>query len=323
MDNKERINPIRLAIDCFFILLVTILGFAIVYLLYINMPGTPQTMNPILIHPPNLTNNSLDGVSQFYPNMKFNHKNISYEIDPLCSEDKKKRVIAAFEYLSNEVDKIVFNENLNSDIEISCSELKKDIEGDYFIAGEGGAREIVDTGRYNIINKGVISLYENPHGSIKCDWPNIELHELMHVFGFEHSTDKNSIMYPFMESCDQKLDSSIITELNKLYSEENLPDLYFEQLNVTKKGRYLDFNLTIRNSGSVTAKGVTFSILDEGKTVDTFNLDEVKYSGGIIFTVENFNLIHRNPSEIRFVIDESNKIKEIDEENNVAIVTFE
>jgi hypothetical protein len=323
MWSNLRTNRIRIAIDCFFILLVTILGFSIVYLLYINLPGAPEIINPLFTHPPNLTNSTPGEVSQFYPNMKFNHNNISYRIDPLCPEDKKKRVIDAFEYLSKEVDTIVFYESLNPDIEVSCSELKKDIEGDYFIAGEGGAREIFDTGRYNIINKGIISLYENPHGSIECNWPNIEIHELIHVLGFGHSPNKNSVMYHLMESCNQRLDSSIITELKRLYSEENLPDLYFEQLNVTKKGRYLDFNLTVRNSGSVTAKGVTLSILDEGKIVDTFNLDEVRYSRGIIFIVENFNLIHRDPSEIKFVIDQDNKIKELDEENNIAIVTFE
>ena len=83
-----------------------------------------------------------------------------------------------------------------------------------------------------------------------CSYPNVELHELLHVLGFDHSENKKSIMYQLIESCDQILDQSIINQLKLLYAEENLPDLYFDKINVIKKGRYLPFIQNHRKSCS-------------------------------------------------------------------------
>ena len=88
-------------------------------------------------------------------------------------------------------------------------------------------REIVQTGRYNVITNGTVLLYKETNAQ-NCDWANVELHELIHVFGFGHSNNSNSLMYPYLENCNQKLDDSIIKELTRLYSEENLADLYFD-----------------------------------------------------------------------------------------------
>ena len=232
-------------------------------------------------------------------------------------------MINAFNELSSKVSTIDFYEVLTTpDIEILCSEYTKPTPGDYFIAGEGGAREIIQTGRYNIITNGIILLHGNPHEFYKCDWPNIELHELIHVFGFDHSTDKNSLMYPYLSSCDQKLDASIINTLKDLYSEENLPDLYFKDINVIKKGKYLDFNLTVKNSGAIDAKDVSFAVLDDEQLVKTFSLNDLIFGGGMIVGIQNLKLIHKNPKEIQFVIDKDNLIKEIDEENNIAKTSF-
>ena len=50
----------------------------------------------------------------------------------------------------------------------------------------------------------------------------------------------------------------------KLYLEDNLPDLYFENVDaVIKKDflrTYIDFNLTIKNSGVVDASNIYFSV---------------------------------------------------------------
>ena len=48
-----------------------------------------------------------------------------------------------------------------------------------------------------------------------------------------------------------------------------------------------------------------------------------KYGAGIILSIENLKLKHSNPDEIKFVIDYDNSIKEFDEENNVAVISFE
>jgi len=306
------------------ILLLTILGI-LSYYLYMNIPWGSQVLSLKIQANQEFEITKLSGnVSQFYPNMKFNHNSISYKIDGNCNNEKKQRITEAFIELAEKIGVINFYPvSENHDIEVSCTENFKDaIKKDFFIAGEGGAREIIQTGRYNIILNGIILLFANPQKAVKCNWPNIEIHELIHVFGFDHSQNKESLMYPYLETCDQKLDDSIINKLKELYSEENLPDLYFSNLSVIKKGRYLDFNMTIQNSGSIDAKNAKLAIMDDGEIAETLNLSDLKFGAGIFMEIKNLKLIHRNPNEIKFLIDPSNSIKEINEENNIAFVDF-
>jgi hypothetical protein len=293
------------------------------YYLYQNFPGSPLNANPNYKNTFEPSTKELSYlVPQFYDNMKFNHQNISYFIDNTCDNKRVQRMKEAFDYLSKQVGYLSFFEkNINPDIEITCSDLKKPaITEDYFVAGEGGATEIIFTERYHIIHGGTIIFHDIK--SKQCEWPNVELHELFHVFGFEHSSDKQSIMYPILESCDQSVDSSIINDLKTLYSEENLPDLYFKDVEAVKKGRYLDFKISITNSGSIASENTTISILDSGDEIDSVDLEAINYGAGIILTISNLKLKSRSSDNISFVIDLKNKIKEIDKQNNIANLEF-
>ncbi len=325
--NAGVIKIIFIIFIIFLLIISILLLISMDFLSYLFPPKTME-LNVSIVKIPQY-NNSSSGAVQFYPNMKFNHNNLSYWIDENCTSDKRKRMIKSFELISNDVSFLTFfekNEN-NPDIDIVCSrdekyngELTKDNE--FFIAGEGGAKEIIQTERYNVINKGVILLYENPSNSIDCDWPNTEVHELMHVFGFNHSNDKKSLMYPYLDNCDQKLDDSIIRELNLLYSEDNLADLYFENISAIKKGRYLDFNFTIKNSGDMDAINVSYSILEDLDVTETKEINNIKYGAGIIVSVTNLKLNNKDSLDIRIVIDYFNRINEIDKDNNIALFRF-
>ena len=333
-NSGESSGTIKLVILIFAIFLLFILTVLISlktgFLTNLIGSGEPQNLNATVIDLPKLKNSSFGSVEQFYPNMKFNHNNISYLIQTDCPSDKKENMLKAFDLISQETGIINFssvseNETLNPDVEVLCSPKEKaddQQESDFFVAGEGGAKEIIQTGRYNVITQGVILLYGNPQNAIHCNWPNVEVHELMHVFGFNHSQDKNSLMYPYLTSCDQKLDDSIINELIRLYSESNLPDLYFENVSAVKKGRYLDFNITIRNSGDIEARNVSYSVLDDGKVAETKELNNLEPGTGIILEVVNLKLLYGDSKEIKIVIDYFNRIDEIDKGNNVAKLNF-
>ena len=292
------------------------------YYLYLNIPRTPEKLEVVVQESSNKPEIIITEANQFYTDMKFNHNQISYTIDPECSSSEIQKLKDAFSELDRRVDPISFYQTLtNPDIEISCSESKKDALPSYderhFVAGEGGAKEIIQTGRYNIITEGIILLYENPKiKTIECEYPNVEMHEIIHV------NDKNSLMYQFIESCDQRLDVSIVNKLNQLYALENLPDLYFENVSVTKKGRWIDFNVTIKNSGSVDSGNVILTILDNDKVIEEKDLEEFKFGSGITLQTKNLKLAHLNPDKISFIIDRDNNIKEIDENNNVAVVNL-
>ena len=300
-----------------FIILLIVLIY-LLYVLYQNIPGEPEKLE-IQLQEQKPEQKTITEAKQFYTNMKFNHNLITYNIDINCDENKISRMTKAFDELHTKVEEISFKEiREKADITISCTQSKEEtITEDYFIAGEGGAKEIIDTGKYHVIVEGIIYLYDNDRKSLNCDYPNIEVHELLHVLGFDHVDDKNSIMYLLLESCYQQLDNSIINELNKLYEMENLPELYFDDLEVLKKGRYLDFNATIKNSGVVDVENMSLSIFDDDTILDTYYIDAITLGGGITITTQNFKLKDRNPEIIRFVIDEENKIKEIDEKNNI------
>ncbi len=304
------------------VILVSLLTF-LVYMLYQYIPGEPKNftadINPSKLEIENLSYK----IKQFYPNMKFNHNSISYRINSDCSAKEEERVVRAFGELSNQIGIISFYPSSeNPDIEVSCSEESKtSVQEDFFIAGEGGAKEIIKTGRYNVITNGVIFLYDGTKG-VKCEWPNIELHELLHVFGFEHSQDENSLMYPYLESCEQRLDEEIITRLKELYSQENMADLYFESAESVKRGIYLDFNVTIKNSGDVDANDVFLTVIDNGKKLKDFSLNDLPFGVSIIFKVSYLELSSRGSESIDLVIDYGNSIKEFDEENNVLNLDF-
>ncbi len=321
---QDKYYLVKILLNVFLILfLILLIGIYLLY--YLGIFGESEDFNIVTELPKLETGNFSYEVRQFYPNMKFNHNSISYKIDSECSDEKKERMLEAFKELENKVGIIDFYSIFESpDIEVSCSELeKKSPDKDFFIAGEGGAKEIIQTGRYNVITNGIILLHGNPHGFYECEWPNIELHELLHVFGFDHSKDENSLMYSYLKSCEQKLDESIINDLKELYSKENLADLYFKEILGIKKGRYLDFNVSIKNSGTITAENVILSVFDEGKKVEDFELDNIPFGAGANFYVTNFKLRSWSSENIEIVIDVDNLIKEIDEENNVVELKFD
>jgi len=301
-------------------ILISLVGVYLSY--YMGILGEPEKFE-VVAEPLKLETGNLSyEVEQFYPNMKFNHNTISYKIDPACSEKKKERMLEAFSELEDSIGIINFYPSVEADIEVSCSESsKKSPEKDFFIAGEGGAKEIIQTGKYNVVTNGVILLHGLSERAQECEWPNVELHELLHVFGFDHSKDENSLMYPYLESCGQKLDEAIINDLKKLYSMENLADLYFKEVSAEKRGRYLDFNISIKNSGVIDAENVVLSVFDEGKEVDDFDLDDISFGAGVNFQVKGLK-ISRSSESIELVIDTSDFIKELDENNNVVRLGF-
>ena len=303
--------------------LILILAF-LLYLLYQYAPSEYQLSNASIPDATFGTGNLSYSVKQFYPNMKFNHNRISYYIEEACDSDKKANMVEAFRLLQEQVSEIEFYPSSNeSDIRVLCTKKVESSGGrNFFVAGEGGAEQIIQTKRYNVITKGIVLLYGNPHGSLECSWPNVELHELMHVFGFEHSQDKNSLMYPYLESCEQKLDEAIIKSLKELYSQENLPDLYFESVEAVKHGRYLDFNATIKNSGVIEARNIMLSVFDDNEGGESFPLEDIDFGAGVTFSVSNAKLNNRYSGVVKLVIDSDNQIDEIDEKNNIAILEF-
>lgn len=128
-----------------------------------------------------------------------------------CPYNRIKGITKAFEIIQNETNGSVYFEEMDGsvDITISCYVTKED--GEYLIMGEGGYNSIEN----RIIN-GTINFYPFDFG---CSyWPDMEVHELLHVFGYEHKNDNTSIMRPIQKGCIGKIDEDIIKDLINRYS---------------------------------------------------------------------------------------------------------
>ena len=322
-------SPAQFILGFIIIFILVIFLMVGLYFLYQTIPGEPIFSNPILKGPSEVQiGTSSSSVSQFYKNMKFNHNVISYSLDPDCEQGKKDRMVEAFLELSKQVSSLDFYQSSEkADIEISCDEsIKEGLDESYFIAGEGGAKAIIQTGTYNVITEGIVLLHDSQENSITCDWPIVELHELLHVFGFDHSTDEDSLMYPILNSCNQKLDIGIVEDLEKLYSEENLAELYFKNVKAIKKGKYLDFDVNISNAGVVAAENLQLGVFEGDEEIKSFDLTSngvMDYGAGISLQISNLKLSSRGAKDIKLVLDSRNWIKEYDEDNNIIDLTFD
>jgi len=295
-----------------FLLIIFLIAVYFFYQYYLDFISEPV---------PFIKNSTSDNITsyssqlQFYPNMLFNKKQIIYNIDNSCDKDKRIRMIEAFARIENKTSLLKFYENIypeKADILVSCQEMKEEISGTYFIAGEGGPTEITNTLAFYIIEKGKILLLYSRN---QCNNYNIELHELLHVLGFEHSNNPESIMYN-TSSCNQQLTQDIIQELKRLYSIPELPDLSFSNISAMKHGSYLDFYAEIKNMGLNQAENVKLEVYaeDENKKIDEYDLGNISYGEGKYLEVKNSHA-SRSVTKIRFVIVSG---QELNKENNVA-----
>jgi len=248
----------------------------------------------------------------FYDNLRFRTKNISYTISPDCDSKKINDSLSAFEILQNYTILNFHEVNTNGEVNVYCSDEVKGLTNKYFIAGEGGPDFIINTSNYNIILNGTVLLYR----ANKCDRPVVVMHEILHVLGFKHTIDKNSILYA-TSNCNQEITKEVIDEIDYLYKDPSLPDLEFTKLNATKQGVFLNFETEIKNVGLSNAKNVTLTLYAGANFINEYSLGNIDFGEGKIFKVSN-RMFLRQPSNLKFIIDYKNTISEIDESNNIA-----
>jgi CII-binding regulator of phage lambda lysogenization HflD len=119
----------------------------------------------------------------------------------------------------------------------------------------------------------------------KCPTPNVALHELLHVLGFNHSENSNNIMYP-ISSCKQTL-GNIPKLIDEIYSVESYSDLEIEEVFATMNGKYLDVNVSIRNNGIVKSENAILTIYSEDTTIKTILIEPLEIGYGMQITFTN------------------------------------
>lgn len=283
------------------------------FTIYENIPKSPIYLDEDEIMPDEIAMINYGLTPVFANNLRFNHNNISYSIHPDCNQKRKNAMLNAFDIFEKEMKLISFYEDsLNADINIGCSDVQINMGDNLFAAGEGGPSKIINTSVFKTIEQGRISLYDDP----RCDYPIVELHELLHVFGFDHTANKASIMYN-ISKCNQRITSDMVTIINDLYSIEPLADASISELIAVKKGKYLDFNITVLNEGLMPIEDINLTILADNKIVQTIGMKKIEIGYGRTLEAKNVILPSLNTKTITFEVDYEDSVRELNKANNI------
>ncbi len=253
-----------------------------------------------------------DKITQFYPDMRFKDRNISYRLESACTQTKWENIEKAFAILSEKTVLSFYHSSDNPEIRVMCSEVSpKSEEKGHFIAGEGGPSEIINTTNFAVILNGRISLYKDEI----CDEPKIAIHEILHALGFDHYNYPDSIMYP-ITGCNQKIDREIIDDIDRLYYLDSLPDIAIENIEANRTGRYLNFNINISNIGLADSEGADLEVYSGETRVANFTIGALEIGVRKLLFVQNVKL-PRSSDTITFVA-RSYDSAELTLENNRA-----
>ncbi len=282
-----------------------------------------KNSKPVLFEPFEINDSTIttSNNEQFLPNMRFSKKEISYSLSEKCNENKMRNLREAFFILEDLTNLTFYPVNENPEIKISCSSvIQPSNKSGYFVAGEGGPGKVINATNYAIIYEGELALFRNE----ACNKPNIALHEILHVLGYDHNNNKRSIMYP-TTGCNQVIDEYIINSINKLYSVEPLPDIVIKKANATKKGGYVDFEISISNYGLDKSEMNELIISSEEEEINRTEIKEIdvgverklwmknlkfpKNSNKIIFYIKSDKEeISYSNNKVELVLDEPIKV---------------
>jgi len=244
---------------------------------------------------------------QFYPNMRFPKQAISYKIHD-CPLQKRDDMVRAFVSIEEKTTLNFYPVQENEEISVNCENTQR-IEGGLFIAGEGGPTNITKSGGFNVIFGGKILLLRES----QCPNPNVGIHELLHVLGFDHVGEEDNIMHP-VSKCGQQISQLTIEVIDELYAIPSYPDLNFENVSAVMHGKYLDANFSVRNQGLGNAPVTKVNIYADSKIVKEISVDFLDIGHGRIISLTNVWVSKLDVDAISFEIVSG--FNELDKENN-------
>ena len=137
-------------------LLLVLLGFGL-FVLWYAFPFDKVNYNEFVSNSSSINISSETVVHQFYPNMRYKDKRISYRIEEACTQTKAQDIISALKIIEEKT-RLTFYPSSNAEIIYLCNEIAPDsMEEGHFIAGEGGPSAILNSSLFSIILTGKVS----------------------------------------------------------------------------------------------------------------------------------------------------------------------
>jgi len=171
--------------------------------------GCPQYRTPTWVNNPPTWSLS---TSTMFNNPKWYTNHLTFTFPKNCTKLQRDKMIDAMNYIVNNTrTSLTFTEVADgcSDIIITCLNVSDMLEDTIGTAQPS----YFDEGYYSVITKSEIEL---TLGDQLCPLPNMQIHELMHSFGFDHSKDPSDIMYEKF-GCAQTMKDSLKKNLEQIY----------------------------------------------------------------------------------------------------------
>ncbi len=112
-----------------------------------------------------------------------------------------------------------YNPYIEEDIAIFCENVTEFLNGKWDGEPLGKSQIAVFSDDKSIISYAELTFYyvDDYFFIHRCQtYPSIEMHEILHIFGFYHSDDEDSIMHPAIKRCSE-LSWKEINQLNRIY----------------------------------------------------------------------------------------------------------
>jgi hypothetical protein len=168
------------------------------------------------------TKEILKNISNKYEieNFHWNHFPLTYIFKSSCSQDQINKVKQSFNLIQSETNNLIqFSEiqNFDSpDLSIFCHNTELSNIGITEGKTQYTLKKDLRNKSQNIISNATLHFYNH----LDCgNYPDLEIHEILHLLGFKHINKPDSIMYPLNNKCDSEgIDKEILLILQRTYS---------------------------------------------------------------------------------------------------------